>query len=50
MYIIERRSSTLIKKINPLTCDAVVASSTVLSSRILRNRGNRNDIPFTGST
>ena len=32
------------------TCEADVASSGFLSSRILRNRGNRRDIPFTGST
>ena len=33
-----------------LTCDAEVASSGFLSSRILRNLGKRKDIPFFGST
>ena len=32
------------------TCWLVVASSGFLSSLILRNRGNRKEIPFSGST
>ena len=33
-----------------LTCELSVACSGFLSSRILKKRGNRSDIPLTGST
>ena len=33
-----------------LTCEPSVACSGFLSSRILKKRGNRSEIPLTGST
>ena len=33
-----------------LTCELSVTCSAVLSSRIRRKRGNRSEIPLTGST
>lgn len=40
----------LLLRVLHLTCEPVVASSGFLSSLILRNRGKRSEIPFSGST
>ena len=49
LWTTEPRSS-MIKEREIPTWDAAVASSGFLSSRILKNLGNRKDIPFWGST